>query len=58
MGFDHHVDELGDVIFEIERAKDEAWHLRLLEQSVVVPGPVTGRLGAAARAAGVHLVRA
>ena len=29
---------------------------RLLEQSVVVPGPVTDRLGAAARAAGVQLV--
>src|SRR4030095_11550305 len=35
---------------------DEALHLRLLEQAVVVPGPVTERLGAAARAAGVHLV--
>jgi hypothetical protein len=30
--------------------------VRLLEQSVVVPGPVTERLGAAARDAGVHLV--
>ena len=30
--------------------------MRLLEQSVVVPGPVTERLGAAARDAGVHLV--
>jgi hypothetical protein len=29
--------------------EDAAWHLRLLEQSVVVPGPVTARLGAAAR---------
>jgi predicted amidohydrolase len=36
--------------------EDAAWHLRLLEQSVVVPGPVTARLGAAARAAGLHLV--
>jgi nitrilase len=36
--------------------EDAAWHLRLLEQSVVVPGPVTDRLGAAARAAGVQLV--
>jgi nitrilase len=41
---------------EVLPGEDEAWHLRLLEQSVVVPGPVTARLGAAARAAGLHLV--
>jgi nitrilase len=41
---------------EVLPGEDQAWHLRLLEQSVVVPGPVTERLGAAARAAGVHLV--
>ena len=41
---------------EVLPGEDEAWHLRLLEQSVVVPGPVTDRLGAAARAAGVQLV--
>jgi nitrilase len=41
---------------EVLPGEDAAWHLRLLEQSVVVPGPVTDRLGAAARAAGVHLV--
>ena len=36
---------------EVLPGEDAAWHLRLLEQSVVVPGPVTERLGAAARAA-------
>jgi nitrilase len=41
---------------EVLPGEDAAWHLRLLEQSVVVPGPVTDRLGEAARAAGVHLV--
>jgi nitrilase len=41
---------------EVLAGEDAAWHLRLLEQSVVVPGPVTERLGAAARDAGVHLV--
>jgi nitrilase len=41
---------------EVLPGEDQAWHLRLLEQSVVVPGPVIERLGAAARAAGVHLV--
>jgi nitrilase len=32
-----------------------AWYARLLDQAVVVPGPVTEQLGKAARAAGVHL---
>ncbi len=41
---------------EVLPGEDRSWHLRLLEQSVVVPGPVTDRLGAAAREAGVHLV--
>jgi nitrilase len=41
---------------EVLPGEDAAWHLRLLEQSVAVPGPVTDRLGAAARAAGIHLV--
>ena len=41
---------------EVLPGEDAAWYLRLLEQSVVVPGPVTARLGAAARAAGVQLV--
>src|SRR5829696_1198521 len=41
---------------EVLPGEDAAFHLRLLEQSVVVPGPVTERLGAAAQAAGVHLV--
>jgi nitrilase len=41
---------------EVLPGEDEAWHLRLLAQSVVVPGPVTDRLGAAAAGAGVHLV--
>jgi nitrilase len=41
---------------EVLPGEDAAWHLRLLAQSVVVPGPVTDRLGAAARDAGVYLV--
>jgi nitrilase len=41
---------------EVLPGEDEAWHLRLLAQSVVVPGPATEQLGAAARDAGVHLV--
>jgi nitrilase len=41
---------------EVLPGEDAAWHLRLLEQSVVVPGPVTERLGTAARAAGAQLV--
>src|SRR4029453_1948669 len=41
---------------EVLPGEDEAFYLRLLEQSVVVPGPVTDRLGAAARAAGTQLV--
>jgi nitrilase len=41
---------------EVLPGEDRAWHLRLLEQSVVVPGPVTVRLGEAARDAGVHVV--
>jgi nitrilase len=41
---------------EVLPGEDAAWHLRLREQSVVVPGPVSARLGAAARAAGLHLV--
>ena len=41
---------------EVLPGEDAAWHVRLLEQSVVVPGPVTERLGAAARDAGVLLV--
>jgi nitrilase len=41
---------------EVLPGEDRAWHLRLLEQSVVVPGPVTARLGEAARDAGVHVV--
>jgi nitrilase len=41
---------------EVLPGEDEAWHLRLLEQSVVVPGPVTEQLGAAARRAGVYVV--
>lgn len=35
---------------------DEQWYARLVDQSVVIPGPETRRLGAAARAAGVHVV--
>jgi nitrilase len=41
---------------EVLPGEDAAWHVRLLEQSVVVPGPVTEQLGAAARRAGVFLV--
>jgi nitrilase len=41
---------------EVLPGEDAAWHLRLLEQSVVVPGPVTERLAEAARAAGARLV--
>lgn len=41
---------------EVLPGEDEAWHVRLLEQSVVVPGPATDRLGVAARRAGIHLV--
>jgi nitrilase len=41
---------------EVLPGEDAAWHVRLLEESVVVPGPVTERLGAAARDAGAHLV--
>ena len=37
---------------EVLPGEDEAWHLRLLERSVVMPGPVTDRLGAAARPPG------
>ena len=43
-------------IDEVLPGEDAAWHVRLLEQSVVVPGPVTDRLGQAAREAGVHVV--
>jgi nitrilase len=35
---------------------DGAWYARLVDQAVVVPGPATARIGAAARAAGVHVV--
>jgi predicted amidohydrolase len=35
---------------------DEQWFALLVDQAVVVPGPVTDTLGAAARTAGVHLV--
>ena len=35
---------------------DEEWFARLVDQAVVVPGPVTDALGAAARDAGVYLV--
>jgi predicted amidohydrolase len=41
---------------EVLPGEDQAWHLRLLEESVVVPGPVTERLGAAARETGMDLV--
>jgi len=41
---------------EVLPGEDAAWHVRLLEQSVVVPGPVTEQLGAVARQAGVYLV--
>ncbi len=35
---------------------DEDWYALLVDQAVVVPGPVTEALGAAARAAGAYLV--
>ena len=35
---------------------DDDWYAMLVDQAVVVPGPVTDALGAAARAAGVYLV--
>ncbi len=35
---------------------DGPWYALLVEQAVVVPGPTTARLGAIARAHGVHLV--
>lgn len=35
---------------------DEQWYALLVDQAVVVPGPVTATLGAAARAAGVFVV--
>jgi nitrilase len=35
---------------------DADWYAMLVDQAVVVPGPVTEALGAAARAAGVHVV--
>ena len=35
---------------------DEEWYALLVDQAVVVPGPVTDALGAAARDAGVYLV--
>ncbi|MBX3603862.1 MAG: carbon-nitrogen hydrolase family protein [Piscinibacter sp.] len=35
---------------------DADWYALLVEQAVVVPGPVTVRLGAAARAAGAYVV--
>ena len=35
---------------------DGPWYARLVEQAVIVPGPVTARLGAIARAHRVHLV--
>ncbi|GAA3531654.1 hypothetical protein AFL01nite_20790 [Aeromicrobium flavum] len=35
---------------------DGPWYARLVDQSVVVPGPTTERLGRAARSHGVHLV--
>jgi len=35
---------------------DEQWYALLVDQAVVVPGPVTDALGEAARDAGVHLV--
>src|SRR5215217_293439 len=37
---------------EVLPGADAAWHVRLLKQSVVVPGPVVDRLGVAARTAG------
>ena len=41
---------------EVLPGEDAAWYVRLLEQSVVVPGPVTRRLGAAAKRTGTVLV--
>jgi nitrilase len=41
---------------EVLPGEDAVWHVRLMEQSVVVPGPVTERLGAAAADAGAVLV--
>jgi predicted amidohydrolase len=41
---------------EVLSGEDAAWHVRLLEQSMVVPGPVTEQLGEAARQAGVYVV--
>jgi nitrilase len=35
---------------------DEEWYALLVDQAVVVPGPVTDALGAAARAAGAYVV--
>jgi nitrilase len=35
---------------------DGPWYARLVEQTVIVPGPVTARLGAIARTNRVHLV--
>ena len=35
---------------------DEEWYARLVDQAVVVPGPVTATLGAAARDAGAYVV--
>jgi predicted amidohydrolase len=35
---------------------DEAWFARLVDQAVVVPGPTTERIGAAARDAGAYVV--
>lgn len=35
---------------------DGPWYARLVDQAVVVPGPVTARIGAATRAAGVYVV--
>jgi nitrilase len=35
---------------------DEAWYVRLVDQAVVVPGPTTDRIGAAAREAGAYVV--
>jgi nitrilase len=35
---------------------DEAWYARLVDQAVVVPGPTTERIGAAARSAGAYVV--
>ena len=35
---------------------DEEWYARLVEQAVVVPGPVTATLGAAARSASAYVV--